>query len=92
MLSWEMYQKMALRNNQKWLSSREEKDFLEKKINYFKIETKREINGIYQKGSFCSGFAAQMVIVESEKEIFAISDELDIYINKMNRWVKYEKR
>lgn len=79
---------MALNKNHNWLSTDGAKKALDNKIMLFKKNVSPIVNNIYDKRSFCRGFARDMVVIESENNIFAISDENEYYIYIEERWEK----
>lgn len=83
---------MAIKKDYNWLSSKANKEALEEKLLFFKEKTGLDIKHYYDKGNFCSGFAHDHVVIEANKQIFAISDNKTIYINRNNNWevFKYE--
>lgn len=77
---------MALDKSHKWLTN--SKDELEKKILHFKKETGLVPRSVYEKRHFCSGFAAENVVLEADGAIYAISDSFTIYKRKDTGWEK----
>lgn len=80
---------MAIKANHSWLSSNENNRLFQKKQEYFEKTTGLKIKHAYEKYSFCSGFAYEMVIFEAEGNIYAIDDNYKIYIRR-DKWEEYQ--
>ena len=80
---------MAIKANHNWLSSNENKELFQDKQDYFEKETNLKIKNAYEKRSFCSGFAYEMVIFEAEGNIYPIDDNYKIYIRNAD-WEEYK--
>lgn len=80
---------MAIKANHSWLSSNENNRLFQKKQEYFEKTTGLKIKHAYEKHSFCSGFAHEMVIFEAEGNIYAIDDNYKIYIRR-DKWEEYQ--
>ncbi len=80
---------MAIKANHNWLSSNENKKLFQEKQEYFEKVTGLKIKHAYEKRSFCSGFAHEMVIFEAEGSIYAIDDNYKIYIRDED-WEEYK--
>ena len=78
---------MGLKDHYKdvnWLGNRDEK--VQELISIFCATTNRNIQNYYDKDSFCSGFMKEHFIIESDGEIFAMTDSGVIYQRDNDGW------
>lgn len=80
---------MAIKKDYNWLSSNKNKQALDNKLGHFKQMTNLNVKNYYDKGSFCSGFVHDNVIIEADNKIFAITDDHIIYVNNNGNWEVY---
>lgn len=83
---------MAINPNHKWLSSKEGTHELEIKQRFFE-QNIGQVESIYHRNTFCSGFMADNVIAEINGAIYAVTDDWKVYKreNKQNAtWQRYD--
>lgn len=82
---------MGLKDHYKdanWLGNRDEK--VRELISIFCATTNHNIQNYYDKGSFCSGFLKEHVVIESDEKVFAMDDNGTIYHKIDSHWEVFE--